>query len=110
MADPLSIYNHTNILNDIAPKGKDWETTDRGKYLIELSEKQHIEVWASPGNCLEIALNSDIDHRHNMARALNNFIKGRRMLPAYEFFIAENLLEHIEKTGKGLYILIDWSS
>lgn len=99
--DPISIYIDTNILNDIAPKDKDWEETEWGKCLIELSEKKQIEVWASPGNCLEIALVSDFDHRNNMARALNTLIQGQRMQPPYEFFIMENLLQHIEGNWNG---------
>ncbi|AWL09494.1 hypothetical protein HME7025_01641 [Aquirufa nivalisilvae] len=101
MTTPITTYIDTNILNDIAPKGNDWTNSEWGKYLIRLSDKDQIEVWASPGNCLEIALNPDIDHRHNMARALNTLIKGQRMLPAYEFFVVDNLLRHIETNWEG---------
>jgi hypothetical protein len=102
MTTPLTIYIDTNILNDIAPKGNDWTNTDWGKYLIDLTNKGQIDVWASPGNCLEIALNPDIDHRHNMARALNTLTRGQRMLPAYEYFVVDNLLKHIESNWNGV--------
>ncbi|MCW3116885.1 MAG: hypothetical protein JWM28_967 [Chitinophagaceae bacterium] len=101
MNTPLKVYIDTNILNDVAPKDKPWETTRWGKYLLELSENGTIEVWASPGNCLEIALNSNYNHRNNMALALNTLIRGQRMMPAYETAVIENFLVNVEKVWPG---------
>lgn len=95
MSTPLKVYIDTNILNDVAPKGKPWATTKWGEYLSELSKNGTIEVWASPGNCLEIALNPDLDHRNNMALALNTLIRGQRMMPVYETFVIENFLMNV---------------
>ncbi|GAB3323359.1 hypothetical protein ACFQT0_26845 [Hymenobacter humi] len=100
--EPISVYLDHNILNDIAPAKQDWTTTKWGAYLLDQTQKGHIEVYASPTNCLEIALlTKDLDHRNNLARALNTLIAGHRMLPTYEFVIVQNLLRHINGNWPG---------
>lgn len=99
--EPISVYLDHNILNDIAPPKQEWNTTKWGAYLLDQTQKGHIEIYASPTNCLEIALTKDLDHRHNMARALNTLISGYRMLPTYEFIIVHNLLRHVNGNWPG---------
>jgi hypothetical protein len=93
---PLRIYIDTNSLNDIAPKDRDWQETPLGSYLLEQSELENIEVWASPASVMEIALNKDLEQRNNMARALNTLIRGQRMMPPTEFQFMDDFLELIE--------------
>lgn len=89
---PLKVYIDTNSLNDIAPSDVDWKETQLGKYLFDQSELGNIEVWASPANALEIALNKDLEQRNNMARALNTLIRGQRMMPSKEFQIIDDFI------------------
>ena len=93
---PLKIYIDTNSLNDIAPKNIIWDKTHLGKFLVEQVNLGNIEVWASPANVLEIALNKDLEQRNNMATALNTLISGQRMMPSKEFQIIDDFLNLIE--------------
>lgn len=102
MTEPIKVYIDHNILNDIAPKNTFWKESDWGKFLLQLTNDGKIEVWASPGNCMEIALTPDYDQRQNMAAALNTLIRGQRMIPAYETYIVRNFLEHLSRQWPGL--------
>lgn len=95
---PLKLYIDNCSLNDIAPKGMNWEVTELGKYLLEHTENGNIEVYSSPAGVIEIALNKDLDQRHNMAKALNTLIRGQRMMASKEYYIIDDLLRFIEAT------------
>lgn len=97
---PLKLYIDNCSLNDIAPKGKIWEETELGKYLIQKSQSAEIEVFASPAGVIEVALNKDLEQRNNMAMALNTLIRGQRMMPSKEFLIIDDFLNLIDSTWK----------
>jgi hypothetical protein len=95
---PLRLYIDNCSLNDIAPKGTNWEETELGKYLLEKSLNGDIEVFASPAGVIEIALNKDLDQRNNMAKALNTLIRGQRMMASKEFYVIDDFLRLVEHT------------
>ena len=106
MKTPVKVYLDNNILNDVAPKDKPWDQSKWGKLLSQLSQSKKIEVWASPANCLEIALNTDYAHRQNMALGLNTLIRGQRMMPAYETVVVRRFLDVLRNVWPG-YISFD---
>jgi hypothetical protein len=96
--EPLKLYIDNCSLNDVAPKDKNWEDTELGKYLLQKTQSGEIEVYASPASAIEIALNKDSVQRNNMAKALNTLINGQRMMASKEFYIVDDFLRLVEAT------------
>jgi hypothetical protein len=90
-----------SAVNYLVPIGQGDSSSRLYRALASIQQSGTAKVFATPTNAIEISLCPDADKRHQMAKSLNELIRGDQMLPSFEFAVLVDFCRIVEKQFPG---------